>query len=69
MTHLWPKIHNVQPERGLMIEIHHPVHGLIGAIYPTERGVRIVSKYLDAFDQNLVALNPTEPPALEVFIV
>jgi hypothetical protein len=53
-----------------IVEIHHPTLGFIGAIYPTENGVKIVSKYFDPYhDANLVAIDPSFPPALIVKIV
>jgi hypothetical protein len=42
--------------------------GWARAIYPSERGVRIISKHFDP-RLTLVAIDPTDPPALEVFII
>lgn len=56
--------HSIHWERKA-VEIHHPTMGLIGVIYPTESGVRIVSKYLS---RKRIAIDPVEPPALEIFI-
>lgn len=67
MTNLQIAEHSA-PSRGLVVEIHHPIHGLIGTIYPSDRGIRIVSPYLNP-RRDIVAIDPVSPPALEVFIV
>ena len=68
MTRLSIAEHSVKPG-ATVVEIHHPELGLIGVIYPNERGVRIVSKYFEPNDGVRFAIDPIEPPALEVFIV
>ena len=40
----------------------------IAAIYPKDRGVKIVSKYLDNRRRDLVTVDPSYPPALHVNI-
>lgn len=39
---------------------------MIAAIYPKDRGVKIVSKYLDGRRGDLVTVDPSRPPALHV---
>jgi len=39
----------------------------IATIYPAHRGVRVVSKYLDP-RATIAVIDPTEPPALFVWI-
>jgi hypothetical protein len=41
---------------------------LIATIYPKDRGVKIVSKYLDGRRQDLVTVDAWAPPALHVNI-
>lgn len=41
---------------------------LIGAIYPKDRGVKIVSKYLDGRRRDLVVVDHAYPPAIHVHI-
>jgi hypothetical protein len=69
MTHLWPTMHATDQDRGLIIEIYHPTRGLIGAIYPTENGVKIVSKHFNPHVDAHARFDPVAPPALEVNIV
>jgi hypothetical protein len=39
---------------------------MIGAIYPKDRGVKIISKYLDSGNRDMVSLDAAFPPALHV---
>ncbi|MGO9893122.1 MAG: hypothetical protein ACLPX8_02770 [Bryobacteraceae bacterium] len=39
---------------------------LIACIYPKDRGIKIVSKYLDGRRRHLVSVDPSPPPALHV---
>lgn len=41
---------------------------MIAAIYPKDRGVKLVTKYLDGRRADLVTVDPTFPPALHVNI-
>jgi hypothetical protein len=41
---------------------------LLGVIYPTARGVKIVSKYLEA-TPDLVEIDAEEPPAVSINIL
>jgi hypothetical protein len=46
-------------------EIHDDEGGLVGVIYPTSHGVKLVSKYLGVREDQLV-IDPAQPPALLV---
>jgi len=67
MTRLVIGEHSTKPGIAI-VEIFHPHLGFIGAIYPTAVGVRIISKYFEP-GRDLVAIDPTDPPELEVLIV
>jgi hypothetical protein len=64
MTELRPATHTETDET--MVELWEGGQ-MIAAIYPIDRGVRIVSKHLhDGVRGGIVAIDPSFPPALHV---
>ena len=68
MTEFKVAAHSVATGRQV-IEIHHQKLGLLGVIYPSSQGVRIVSKYFAGKELDvLLEVSPEFPPALEINI-
>lgn len=67
MTTIKPATHTLNKEQVRIYEVWDGDR-FIAAIYPTERGVKIVSKYIEN-REDLLQVEPLEPPAILVNIL
>ncbi len=60
--------HSVKPERGQIIEVWNG-NVFMGAIYPTENGIKVVSKYIANNPEAAIEIDRSKLPPIPAILI
>lgn len=60
--------HSIEPERGQMAEIWKD-NVFMGAIYPTEKGIKVISKYIADNPEAAVEIDRNKLPPIPAILI
>ncbi len=60
--------HSLRPDRGQMVEIWNG-NVFMGAIYPTEKGIKVVSKYIAENPEAAIEIDRSKLPPIPAILV
>ena len=60
--------HSIEPERGQIVEVWNG-KVFMGAIYPTEKGIKVVSKYIAENPEAAIKINRSKLPPIPAILI
>lgn len=60
--------HSIEPERGSIVEIWND-KVFMGAIYPTEKGIKVISKYIAENPEAAIKIDRSKLPPIPAILI